>query len=138
MCMSDDGFHIMERRQTILMLLLLGGGIYAGYDNWDVINDKLGLDEINPGKLKAIELTKNERTFERGISNWQYVASAADRGEITIGKKPWQAKQTGDQEFTVVARWIEDEQSIAHKFQVNIARRIVRYKGAAEQAAAPR
>lgn len=128
----------MEKRDAILCLLLLGGGGYAVYANWDTISAKLGLAEYNPGRIKAIELARQEMNFELGVTNWQWLESRQQLGEIQFEGDPWQAEAIGGQEYRVTVRWIEAGAHVAHGFRVNIATRTIVHDGPIGEPAAPR
>ena len=135
---EDDAIRIMEKRDAVFFLFLLGGGGYAVYSNWDTIATNLGLEELDPGCIKAVVLAKKESSFERGAANWQFLQSRRQRGEIEFARDPWEAKAIGGQDYRVMVRWVEDGVHVAHGFRVNIATRTIVYDGPIEDPASPR
>tara|TARA_R110002073_G_scaffold58721_3_gene148605 strand:+ start:47 stop:415 length:369 start_codon:yes stop_codon:yes gene_type:complete len=122
----------MERRDAMLILLLLGGGGYACYTNWDTISDRLGLEQLDPGRLKAVELAKEAFTFTRAMSNWQHLQSRQTNEEIEIGSDPWSTEHIAGPNYRVQVQWIETEDgtTMTHGFHVNIATRIAKSEDA--------
>ena len=128
----------MEKRDAAFLLLLLGGGGYAVYANWDTIADRLGLHELNPRVMKAVDLAKESRDFEPGVANWQHLQARRERGEIEFAGDPWSAELIQGHQYRVVARWRRGEHVEMHGFTVNVATRTVSYDGALDAPAAPR
>lgn len=122
----------METKDRIFVLLALGGLGYAAYANWDVISDKLGLHELDPGLVKAIELTKKARNFGASQTNWQHLESRQQLEEIEIAPDPWTAVRTGEWSYRVTVTWSEDAQPVTHAFAVDVKTRNVRHEGAVE------
>jgi hypothetical protein len=111
----------MERRDKWFLLLLLAGAGYAGYRNWDVISTTLGLDDIAPGKVKAIDLAQREMTFERSRPNSVVLKDRARRGEIEFGPDAWHATRQGGDLFRVFFTFREGGQDRCYEFDVDIA-----------------
>lgn len=126
----------MEKRDALFLLLVIGGGGYAAYENWDVIAAKLSLAQLSPGSLKAISLAKESSDFERGFQNWQWLESRAKRREIELAADPWEAAPIAGQVYAVRVRWVDDGDPIVASFRVDVANRTVRYE--TDDAAAPR
>ena len=127
----------MEKRDAVVLLLLLGGG-YAVYANWDTIAAKLDLDELDPRTIKAIDLAQKDSSFERNVANRLFLESRRVSGEIELAADPWQAEAIGGQDYRVTVRWVEGGEPVVHGFSVNIATRTVVYDGLVDEAAAPR
>jgi hypothetical protein len=128
----------MEKRDAILLLLVLGGVGYAAHANWDVIKEKLSFADLSPGRMKAIELAKDSSDFESGSTNWQYMQSRSRQGAIQLAPEPWSAEPIAGEDYRVVARWTEDGERLAFGFRVNVATRTVAYDGQLGDGAAPR
>ena len=128
----------MEKRDAVVLLAMLGCGSYAVYANWDVIVDKLDLQQLEPKRLKAIDLAKKANTFSFAVTNWQELQTRQQRGEIELSPEPWSAELIEQQRFHVVVRWVEEGSPVAHGFKVDIATRVVIHEGELSTAAAPR
>ena len=130
--------RIMEKRDAMFLLLVLGGGGYATYANWDTIVERLGLEQLDPGRIKAIVLAKDASDFQGGATNWQYIQSRHARGEIAVTQDPWVAKLVTGQQYRVTVHWNEDDADVVHGFTVNIATRTVIHQGTQQEPASPR
>jgi hypothetical protein len=128
----------MEKRDALFLLLALGGGGYAAYTHWDVIAEKLSFADLSPGRLKAVELAKDSNDFDRGFRNWQWLQTQKKNGLLQMAEDPWSAEPIAGEEYTVLARWVDDGEPMVVSFRVNIAKRTVAYDGALGGAAAPR
>ena len=113
----------MEKRDIMFLLLLVGGAGYAAYDNWDSISTELGLKELDPERLKAIDLAKKGYHFGQGLTNWQHLQSRKDLGEIEISGNPWTAEPMKGAAYQVIVTWDEAGEVIEHGFRVDIAKR---------------
>ena len=128
----------MEKRDAMFVLLVLGGAGYATYANWGVIAEKMGFTELDPSRLKAIDLAKKSVDMRRGISNWQHLQSLDQLGKIQVYGDPWQADPMTGSYYRVTVHWTEDGEEVTHWFKVDIAASSVAYQGATDQPAAPR
>ncbi|MCB9877624.1 MAG: hypothetical protein H6835_08505 [Planctomycetes bacterium] len=126
----------MEKRDAVFLLALLGAGGYATWAHWDTISARLGLDEFEPGGIKAVSLAKNGFDFEAGTANWQYLQTRADQDEIELPHDAWTAQSAGDNRFVVTARWREHDLEQRREFDVDIVTCAVAYRG--EDPAPPR
>jgi hypothetical protein len=111
----------MERRDKLILLLLLAGGGYATYRNWDVINTTLGLDDIAPGRVKAIDLAKRDTTFHRGRPNSVVVQELARGGEIELAPDAWQAQRQDGDVFRVTCTFRQRGESRCYEFEVDVS-----------------
>lgn len=129
----------MEKRDVIVLLLLAGGGAYAIHDNWDVIAERMGLEQLDPGRLKAIKLAKNSGCIGRGQTNWQHIQSRRALGKIHVESDPWLAEPIAGQDFRVTVRWLDEDQElqITHTFLVNTVACTVTHEGMSDVPAAP-
>lgn len=125
----------MEKRDTAILLLLLGGGGYAAYTHWDVIAEKLSFADLSPGRLKAVELAKDSSDFEQGFRNWQWMQTQHKRGAIELSAEPWSAEPIAGEQYTVYARWLDGGEPMVVSFRVDIAKRTVLYDGGGTPAA---
>ncbi|HEX5051690.1 MAG TPA: hypothetical protein VFZ65_07965 [Planctomycetota bacterium] len=128
----------MQKSDAFFLLCVLGGGGYAIYSHWDAIVEKLGLDDLGPARMKAIQLAKHSSDFEAGVTNWQYVETRQKRGEIEVAAEPWSAEPVGGQDYRVLVRWLDGGERVVLAFKVNVADRTVAYQGSLTDAAAPR
>lgn len=128
----------MEKRDSIILLLLAGGAGYGIYANWDTIADKLDLHEYDALRIKAIDLAKKSVDFESGSTNWQYLRTRQQRYEIEVADDAWVAEPISDREYRVTVRWTEDGERVLRGFRVDIGASTVQYLGEVEAAAAPR
>ncbi len=129
----------MEKRDALFVLLVLGGGGYGVWKNWDTIAAKLSISQLDPGRLKSIQLAKDSGDLGGGVTNWQLLQSRKQRHEIEMAGDPWQADPLTGQEYRVTVRWQEDDAAQVATFRVDVARRTVALEGSgADQPAAPR
>lgn len=128
----------MEKKDTILVLLVVGAGAYAAYANWDKIREKLSLDELNPKSVKAIKLAKDAFTFGPPNANWVVLRDRASNREITLDKEPWHAVEVHDPRYRVTCTWREGGQQQVHVFTVDIGSSTVSYEGLDDTRPAPR
>ena len=110
----------MERKDSIILLLLLSGGGYYGFTHWDQISQKLGLDDLNPGRIKAIELAKQQFTFDRYRQNGVVIHERMHDGVIQGAEDPWQAQRLRENHFRVVCSFREEGKSHHRLFEVNV------------------
>jgi len=115
-----DEFVAMERRDAVILLLLLSGGVYYGSTHWEEIKEKLGLDDLTPGRIKAIELTKQQFTFDRYRQNGILIQERTHSGEILCAQDPWQAQRVRDNHFIVVCSFREDGKDHHRRFEVDV------------------
>jgi hypothetical protein len=110
----------MERRDKfILLLLLAGGGLYA-HRHWDEIATRLSLDDLRPGRIKAMELAKKEYTFERVRTNDVVVQQRVSAGEIKAVGDLWTADPQGGDRYFVNCTWVEGRDRCTQVFEVDI------------------
>jgi hypothetical protein len=108
----------MERRDKLVLLLLLAGAGWAGYEHWDTIVAKLGLDDLSPGRVKAIDLAKRDLTFERVRSNQLVLDERVRLGEIVATEHAWSAVRIGGGRFLVTYDY--KERGVAQKYQFEV------------------
>lgn len=128
----------MERKDTIFLFVLVGAGAWAVHANWDVICEKLGVEDFYPGRIKAAQLAKDATTFEPPMANWVVVRDRAENGEITVQGEPWRATEIAAPKFRVTCTYTEGGEPCVHLFTVDIASSAVTYDGLAEKQPAPR
>lgn len=119
----------MERRDKLFLLLVLGGGAYAVHTNWETIRDKLGLDDLAPGRIKAMELAKKNYNFERSIPNWQVVANLEANKEIEVDGDPWAAERIENDQWRVTCTYWQRGRQVQHLFRVNVNTGAVAWMG---------
>lgn len=110
----------MERRDAVFLLALFGGGGYLAYSHWDEIVAKLGLDDLNPGRIKAIELCKQHFHFDRYRPNGVVIHERMSSGEIRGNAEPWLAQRIRNERFLVVCSFRDDEKEHHRNFEVDI------------------
>ena len=111
----------MERKDKMILLVLALGAGYAGFVHWDWISAKLSLDDLSPGRIKAIDLAKKDLTFDGLQANSLVMRERARNGEIKMEEEPWEATRIDENRFVVVVAFIEDGLPKSHRFDVNIA-----------------
>lgn len=128
----------MQRKDAIILLVLALGGAYAVRTNWDAIREKLGLDDLQPGHIKAMQLAKNARTFDTYNPNWTALRDREASGEIKVAGDPWHSTEIGNLRFRVTCTYVEKGERRVHVFQVDTASGTVTYEGLDEGKPAPR
>jgi hypothetical protein len=111
----------MERKDKLILLLLLAGAGYFGYTHWDTISITLGLDDIAPGRVKAIDLAKREQSFQRGRPNSIVLADQVRSGDIVMDHDAWQAQRLHGDVFLVLCNYRERGERHCHRFEVDVA-----------------
>ena len=115
----------MERRDAVLLLLMLAGGGYAVYANWTKISDKLGLDDFGPARLKAIDLAKRSNDLEQYRTNADVLMARQKSREIFVRGDPWSAEPVADHRFVVTFSFLRDDDAQRLRFDVDTAKRTV-------------
>ena len=128
----------MEKRDALLLFVLVGAGAYAAHANWDTLSEKLSFDDLSPQRLKAIRLAKDAFAFAPATSNWVTLRDRAANGEITVSSDPWRVTERTAPVYCVTCTWTEDGQQRVHVFAVDTGRSTVDYEGLEEGKPAPR
>lgn len=127
----------MSKRDFLLMLVLCGGAGYGIHANWDKIQAKLGLDDLRPGRVKAIELTKQARSWEQYRSNWEVLRDRVANEEVQVVGDPWSATAIDDRHYRVVLTFKMDSQLHRYAFDVDLVTNVVEYAGELDDPPAP-
>jgi hypothetical protein len=132
--------HRMERRDVVLLLLLAGGAGYGLWAKWDVIAPKLGLDDLKPGRVHAIELAKQANSFEAARPNWMVLEDWKSNGDIALSPHAWTGHKVDDDHYQVVCTFKRDGEDRYLLFAVNIATTAVEVVGeeSSQRPATPR
>jgi hypothetical protein len=128
----------MERKDAILLVALAGAGAWAVYANWDTIRDKVGVDDLSPGKLKAVQLAKDAFTWNPPAPNWMVLRDREKNGEIELPAHAWRAYELQSSQYRVTCTWVENGASQVHVFRVDIGSSAVAYDGLEGNPPAPR
>jgi hypothetical protein len=128
----------MEKKDALLMLLLAGAGGYAVYANWEPIRLKLGLDDLHPGRIKAVQLAKEANSFEAYSVNSVVLRDREANGEIKLQGEPWSATEIKRPRYRVTCTFFEKGQRKVHRFAVDVASGAVLYEGLDDGKPAPR
>ncbi|HEX6810973.1 MAG TPA: hypothetical protein VF384_05045 [Planctomycetota bacterium] len=116
----------MERRDMgILMLVALGAG-YAAFVNWDTIAEKLSLDDLSPGRVKAIDMAKKDMTLDSLQANSLVLRERARIGEIRMSEDPWTASRIEENLWLVVMDYTAGGEPHQYRFHVNVATGVVK------------
>lgn len=116
----------MERKDICILLLLAAGAGYATYTNWDLIKERLSLDDLTPGRVKAIDMAKKDYTFDGLQPNSLVLNQRAKNNEIALGQDPWVAQRINGERWLVILTYHQDGQLVKHQFDCNIATGIVK------------
>ena len=116
----------MERKDQMILLLLAAVAGYATYKNWDVIAERLSLDDLTPGRVKAIDMAKKDYTFDGLQQNSLVLNQRANNKEIKLGEDPWTAKRINGDRWLVTLTYQQEGQSVTHQFDCNIATGMVK------------
>jgi hypothetical protein len=110
----------MERRDAVVLLLVLAGGGYAAYTHWDSISARLGLDDLHAGRVKAMELVKKSCDIDRRHTNLDMMRERAKSGEIEMQGDPWQADPTEGPNYRVTCTYTVRGARLCETFTVNV------------------
>ena len=128
----------MEKRDAFLLLVLSGASGYGVYANWATLRVKLGLDDMHPGRIKALQLAKDANTFEPYSVNSVVLRDRASNGEINLQGEPWSATEIQKPRYRVTCTFLEKGERKVHCFTVDIAAGGVTYEGLDDSKPAPR
>lgn len=109
----------MERKDRIIVLLMLGGIGYGAYHYRDVIEHRLGLDDLAPGRIKAVVLAKQAFTFDRYRPNWVVLEGWLHDGTIQADGELWTADRVTGNDFRVLCHYRDHGTPRVHAFDVN-------------------
>jgi len=109
----------MERKDAFILLAIAGAVGYVTYTNWDAIAVRLGLDDLMPGRVKAIEYVKGANSFESARPNWQIVEQWKAGGDIEYEGVPWSADKIDETHYRVVLNYKKDGTKRAITFNVD-------------------
>ena len=116
----------MERKDAVFLLLVLGVGGYYGYRYRQPIIEKLGLDDLGPGRVKSIEIVKEGFGFEQFRKNGLVMREWIRGGRVEVDGEPWNAKrQKTSDHFLVVCSYRENGEPHNRQFDVDVATGIV-------------
>lgn len=110
----------MDRRDAFFLLVVFAGGGYFVHEHWEEIAQKVGLDDLNPGRIKAIELAKQQFTFDRYRQNGVIIHERLHGKQIEAAEEPWTAARLRTNRFLVVCSYREEGQAHFHQFKVDI------------------
>src|SRR5262245_419592 len=117
----------MERKDIMILLLLAAGAGYATFTNWDFIKEKLSLDDLTPGRVKAIDMAKKDMTFDSLQPNSLVLNQRAKNNEIKLAEDPWGAKRINGDRWLVNVSYQQEGQWVTHHFDCNIATGVVKH-----------
>ena len=104
-----------------ILLLLSGGAGFYGHRHWDEITIRLGLDDLGPGRVKAIEIVKQDYTFERSRKNEVVVNAHVKGEEITPVGELWTAERRTDDLYVVHLNYKENADVCTQDFEVTLS-----------------
>ncbi len=119
----------MDKKQAVLLLVLAGGAGYAVHTNWDTIKVTLGLDDLRPGRIRALQMVKDAKAFDQYRANWMVVQDRKQNGEIEVVGEPWHAVEVAHPRYRVTCTFVEDGERLVHAFAVDIVSGDVAYEG---------
>lgn len=108
------------KKETIFTLLVLVGGGFAVYQNWDVISEKLGLSEYSLGRIHAIDLTKNAYTLDDYRTNLEVITTHLNTSTREVELGSWQADQKGGGIYLVRYDFKVEGKPDGYHFSVNL------------------
>lgn len=127
----------METRDRVILLLAAAGIGYAVYSNWDVIRERLGLDDMYPGRIKAIDLVKKAYSLDRYRMNWEILEDRKRGGSIQVVGDPWYAEPISEPLYKVTYTFKEAGQPRRYVFHANVATMAVHLRTPLEGEPAP-
>ena len=125
----------MSKQAALLTVLVLGGGGYAVYANWEDISRKLGLGDLSPDHIRAVDLAKSARTLDRYTTNYEVIRERVRQEKLKVEGEGWVAEHRSGQRYEVRFAYTDPEWGDgAYVFLVDIGSRDV----VLESGAAPR
>jgi hypothetical protein len=128
----------MEKKDKLFVLLVALGGAYAVHANWDRIRERLGLEDMYPGRIKAMQLAKSSHNFQAYAVNWAVLRDREANGEIKTNGDPWAATEIEKPRYRVTCTYTEQGERRVHRFTVDVGTGSVTYHGLDETKPAPR
>ena len=116
----------MERKDSMILLLLAAVAGYATYANWDLIAAKLSLDDLSPGRVKAVDMAKKDLSFDGLQPNSLVLRNRAKNNEIKMGEDPWAATRIEGDRWLVTVSYSQDGQFVTQQFDCNLATGVVK------------
>ncbi|HLQ37019.1 MAG TPA: hypothetical protein VK348_04415 [Planctomycetota bacterium] len=110
----------MDKKDTLVLLLVLAAGGYAVHANWPKIRLKLGLNDLNPGRIRAMELAKKSFDFDQNRDNTTVLTDRRANGEIQLPADPWSAEPIDEGHFRVFLSFTETGEPHRLLFNVDI------------------
>jgi len=116
----------MERRDQMILLLLAAVAGYATYANWPAIAESLRLDDLSPGRVKAMHMAKKDMSFDGLQPNSLVLRNRAKNNEIKLGEDPWTATRIEGDRWLVTVSYSQDGQWVNQQFDCNTATGVVK------------
>lgn len=133
-----DADGAMQKKDAMFLLVLAGAGAYAIHANWEAIHTRLGLGDIYPGRIKAVQLAKDAMTWANYGANWVVLRDRAEAGEIVVKGDPWHAEEIAKPRYLVTCTYLEGGEQRVHRFTVDVGTNAVVYEGLDAGKPAPR
>jgi hypothetical protein len=110
----------MSKKKTLLAAVLLGTAGYGVHQNWGLIRAALGLDELSPEMLRAIDLAKSDYDLDRYMSNHEFIARRVRQAKGKVHVDGWSAERKSDTLFLVRFGFAEDGERFDWRFLVDV------------------
>jgi hypothetical protein len=110
----------MERKDTMILLLLAAVAGYATYAHWPAIAQRLSLDDLSPGRVKAMDMAKKDMSFDGLQPNSLVLRNRAKNNEIKMGEDPWAATRIEGDRWLVTVSYSQDGTWVTQQFECNI------------------
>jgi hypothetical protein len=111
----------MERKDQMILLLLAAVAGYATYTHWPAIAQRLSLDDLSPGRVKAMDMAKKDMSFDGLQANSIVLRNRAKNNEIKLADDPWAANRIEGDRWLVTVSYNQEGQWVTQQFECNIA-----------------
>ena len=109
----------MSWKGVVVLCVLVGGG-FAVQQNWDTISEELGLAELSPEHVRALELAKAAYTLDNARTNYAVIDARVAQSGAVIEAEGWKAERRSERLFLVTFRFTEDGREDGYWFQVDV------------------
>ena len=114
------------KKGTLLTLALLAAGAYGLAENWDSFLEALGMGEVSPEALRAINIAKADYSLDRMRTNHEVIDGRVKNLEGPVDVVGWQAERKTRTLFLVTFLFTQNGVTDGFYFEVDVGSTQVR------------